>query len=99
VRSVLRRPGRAADRGRGHQQTRTTIARHEALAEVPGVVASLTVVPYYVRPSAAGIVAHLTEVAERSPVPLVVYNVPYRTGGGWERRRCWNSRRIPASSA
>jgi 4-hydroxy-tetrahydrodipicolinate synthase len=68
--------------GAGTNDTRTTIARHEQLAEVPGVVASLTVVPYYVRPSEAGIVAHFTEVAERSPVPLVVYNVPYRTGRG-----------------
>jgi 4-hydroxy-tetrahydrodipicolinate synthase len=68
--------------GAGTNDTRTTIARHEQLAEVPGVVASLAVVPYYVRPSEAGIVAHFTEVAERSPVPLVVYNVPYRTGRG-----------------
>lgn len=68
--------------GAGTNDTRTTIARHEELAEVPGVVASLAVVPYYVRPSEAGIVAHFTAVAERSPVPVVLYNVPYRTGRG-----------------
>ena len=68
--------------GAGTNDTRTTIVRHEELAEVPGVVASLAVVPYYVRPSEPGIVAHFTEVAERSPVPLVIYNVPYRTGRG-----------------
>jgi 4-hydroxy-tetrahydrodipicolinate synthase len=68
--------------GAGTNDTRTTIVRHEELAEVPGVVASLAVVPYYVRPSEAGIVAHLTEVAERSPLPLVLDNVPYRTGRG-----------------
>ncbi|TFV83488.1 4-hydroxy-tetrahydrodipicolinate synthase [Blastococcus sp. CT_GayMR16] len=68
--------------GAGTNDTRTTIARHEQLAEVPGVVAALTVVPYYVRPSEAGIIAHFTAVAERSPVPLVLYNVPYRTGRG-----------------
>lgn len=66
--------------GAGTNDTRTTIARHEQLAEVPGVVASLSVVPYYVRPSEAGIVAHFTAVADRSPVPLILYNVPYRTG-------------------
>jgi 4-hydroxy-tetrahydrodipicolinate synthase len=68
--------------GAGTNDTRTTIARHEQLAEVPGVVASLAVVPYYVRPSEAGVVAHFTAVADRSPVPLVLYNVPYRTGRG-----------------
>jgi 4-hydroxy-tetrahydrodipicolinate synthase len=68
--------------GAGTNDTRTTIERHEALAAVPGVAASLAVVPYYVRPSEAGIVAHFQAVAERSPVPLVVYNIPYRTGRG-----------------
>ncbi len=68
--------------GAGTNDTRTTITRHQELAEVPAVVASLAVVPYYVRPSEAGIIAHFTQVAERSPVPLVVYNVPYRTGRG-----------------
>jgi 4-hydroxy-tetrahydrodipicolinate synthase len=68
--------------GAGTNDTRTTLARHEALADVPGVVASLAVVPYYVRPTEAAIVAHFQLVAARSPVPLVTYNVPYRTGQG-----------------
>ena len=68
--------------GAGTNDTRTTIARHEALAEVPGVAASLAVVPYYVRPSEAAVVRHFQVVAERSPVPLIVYNIPYRTGRG-----------------
>jgi len=68
--------------GAGTNDTRTTIARHAALAGVPGAVASLAVVPYYVRPSEAGILAHFAAVAERSPVPLIAYNVPYRTGRG-----------------
>jgi 4-hydroxy-tetrahydrodipicolinate synthase len=68
--------------GAGTNDTRTTVERHAALAGVPGVVASLAVVPYYVRPSEAGIVAHFQAVAERSPVPLITYNVPYRTGRG-----------------
>jgi len=46
------------------------------------VRASLAVVPYYVRPSEAAIVAHFRAVAERSPVPLIVYNIPYRTARG-----------------
>ncbi|MGY1804644.1 dihydrodipicolinate synthase family protein [Blastococcus sp. SYSU D00922] len=68
--------------GAGTNDTRTTLARHEALADVPGVTASLVVVPYYVRPTEAAIVAHFQHVAARSPVPLVAYNVPYRTGRG-----------------
>jgi len=68
--------------GAGTNDTRTTVARHEALADVPGVTASLAVVPYYVRPTEAAIVAHFQHVAARSPVPVVAYNVPYRTGRG-----------------
>jgi len=68
--------------GAGTNDTRTTIARHEALADVPGVRASLAVVPYYVRPSETAIVRHFQAVAARSPVPLIVYNIPYRTGRG-----------------
>ena len=67
--------------GAGTNDTRTTIARHQALADVPAA-ASLAVVPYYVRPSEAAIVRHFQAVAERSPVPLIVYNIPYRTGRG-----------------
>jgi 4-hydroxy-tetrahydrodipicolinate synthase len=68
--------------GAGTNDTRATVARHEALADVPGVAASLAVVPYYVRPSEAAIVRHFQLVAERSPVPLLIYNIPYRTGRG-----------------
>src|SRR3954453_7560980 len=53
--------------GAGTNDTRTTLARHEALADVPGVGGALTVVPYYVRPSEADAVRHLQLVAERSP--------------------------------
>ncbi len=79
---VCRDRGAALIVGAGTNDTRLTVARHEALANVPGVVASLAVVPYYVRPSEAGVVAHFRSVAARSPVPLVIYNVPYRTGRG-----------------
>lgn len=68
--------------GAGSVDTRTTIAVHERLADVPGARASLTVVPYYIRPSESAIVRHFQAVAQRSPVPVIAYNIPYRTGVG-----------------
>jgi 4-hydroxy-tetrahydrodipicolinate synthase len=61
-------------------RTAKTIAAVEALAGTPALTAALIVVPYYVRPSEAGVVAHFEAVAAASPVPLVVYNIPVRTG-------------------
>jgi 4-hydroxy-tetrahydrodipicolinate synthase len=66
--------------GAGTNSTATTIANVEALRGTPGLSATLIVVPYYVRPSEAGIVAHFNAVADASPVPLVLYNVAFRTG-------------------
>ena len=82
IAGVCASTGAALVVGAGTNDTRTTIERHAALAEVPGVRASLAVVPYYVRPSEAAVVRHFQVVAERSPVPLIVYNIPYRTGRG-----------------
>ena len=51
------------------------------LAELdPRATAALTVVPYYTRPSEDGVVEHFRHLAAASPVPLIIYNVPYRTG-------------------
>ncbi|WP_280453550.1 4-hydroxy-tetrahydrodipicolinate synthase [Nocardia brasiliensis] len=53
----------------------------DALAALSGqIAAALTVVPYYTRPTEAGVLAHFRALAGGSPVPLVVYNIPYRTG-------------------
>ncbi len=68
--------------GTGTNSTRSTIAATKAIAGTPAVSCALVVVPYYVRPSEAGVVAHMQAVAAESPVPVVVYNVPYRTGRG-----------------
>jgi 4-hydroxy-tetrahydrodipicolinate synthase len=72
--------------GTGTNSTRTTIEATEALTDAPAVVAALVVVPYYVRPSDAGVLAHYRAVAEKSRVPLVAYNIPYRTGKGLDAK-------------
>lgn len=55
-------------------------AELSALGDRPGVTAALSVVPPFVRPGEAGVLAHFARLAGASPVPLVVYDVPYRTG-------------------
>jgi 4-hydroxy-tetrahydrodipicolinate synthase len=66
--------------GAGSNDTASTARALNDLAAWPEVAAALTVVPYYTRPSQEGVVAHFTRLAAASPVPLIVYNVPYRTG-------------------
>src|ERR1700730_7462765 len=66
--------------GAATNNTAATIAAVDGLRGTPALVGALVVVPYYVRPSEAGIVAHFEAVAAASPVPLVVYNIPQRTG-------------------
>ena len=66
--------------GAGTNNTATTVAGVEALQGTPALVATLIVVPYYVRPSEAGIVEHFRHVAAASPVPVVIYNIAIRTG-------------------
>ena len=66
--------------GAGSNDTAGSAAAVGDLAAWPEIAAALVVVPYYTRPSEDGVVAHFTRLAEQSPVPLVVYNIPYRTG-------------------
>src|SRR5438067_4108687 len=64
--------------GCGTYSTGASIERIRAAADV-GADAALVVVPYYNKPSQAGLAAHFTAIAEASPLPIVVYNVPSRT--------------------
>src|SRR5438477_3542052 len=64
--------------GCGTYSTAASIERIRAAADV-GADGALVVVPYYNKPSQAGLVAHFTAIAEASPLPIVVYNVPSRT--------------------
>ena len=64
--------------GAGTYDTAASIERIQAAADV-GATAALVVVPYYNKPSQAGLIAHFTAIADASPLPIVVYNVPSRT--------------------
>jgi len=76
--------GRVAGRipimaGTGTAGTAHTMEQTLTAAEV-GAQAALVVTPYYNRPPQSGLEAHFTAIADVSPIPLVLYNVPTRTG-------------------
>src|SRR5258706_8317335 len=61
--------------GNNTREVVDTIAR----TDLNGVVAVLSVSPYYSKPSQEGIIQHFIAVADASPVPIILYNVPART--------------------
>jgi 4-hydroxy-tetrahydrodipicolinate synthase len=69
--------------GTGSNNTREAVeaTRH---AKQAGADGALLISPYYNRPTQAGIFAHYAEVAHQTGFPLVVYNVPARTGSNIE---------------
>jgi 4-hydroxy-tetrahydrodipicolinate synthase len=56
------------------------IVEHVREMDWTGVDALLSVSPYYNRPSQKGIIAHYEAIADACAVPLIMYNVPKRTG-------------------
>jgi 4-hydroxy-tetrahydrodipicolinate synthase len=77
---VCRERGATLIAGAGSNDTTSSLQALRDLAAWPEVSAALTVVPYYTRPSQDGVIAHFTCLAAGSPVPVIVYNIPYRTG-------------------
>lgn len=65
--------------GTGTNATRSTIAASQA-AERAGVSAVMVVVPYYNKPTQEGLREHFVAVAKSVGVPVVLYNIPGRTG-------------------
>lgn len=65
--------------GTGTNNTLHSIARTRRARDL-GAYAALVVTPYYNKPNPAGLLAHFRAVAEQGGLPVVVYNVPGRTG-------------------
>ena len=65
--------------GAGSNSTENAV-KMAKLAEKEGADAILSVVPYYNKPSQEGIIAHFSAVAQAVNLPVVLYNIPGRTG-------------------
>jgi 4-hydroxy-tetrahydrodipicolinate synthase len=67
-----------------HNATREAVAKARAAARIPGVTAILSANPYYNRPTQEGQFQHFKAVAEAVELPVVLYNIPGRTGANLE---------------
>ena len=67
-----------------HNATQEAIARAAEAASVPGVSGLLTANPYYNKPGQEGQYRHFRAIAETVPCPVVLYNIPGRTGANLE---------------
>jgi 4-hydroxy-tetrahydrodipicolinate synthase len=72
-------PGKTIIAGVGSNDTRHAVRLTEAATRL-GPDGLLSVNPYYNRPSRAGVLAHYREVVRATDLPIVLYNIPQRTG-------------------
>ncbi|MDE5726996.1 MAG: 4-hydroxy-tetrahydrodipicolinate synthase [Duncaniella sp.] len=66
--------------GMGGNCTRNLVAEIKAMPRLEEFDAILSVVPYYNKPTQEGMYRHFSRVAEASPIPVILYNIPGRTG-------------------
>jgi 4-hydroxy-tetrahydrodipicolinate synthase len=67
-----------------HNSTHEAVARAGEAASVPGVSGLLTANPFYNKPGQEGQYRHFRAIAEAVPCPVVLYNIPSRTGANLE---------------
>ena len=65
--------------GVGGNNTKAVVEKLKT-TDFSGIDAILSVTPYYNKPSQEGIYQHYAAIAKASPLPIVLYNVPGRTG-------------------
>lgn len=65
--------------GTGANSTATAMRYTKQALEL-GAAAAMVVTPYYNKPTQAGLLAHYQAVAKAAPIPMLLYNVPGRTG-------------------
>ena len=65
--------------GAGSNCTKTAVMMSKR-AEKEGADAILSVVPYYNKPSQSGLLEHFAEIARAVDLPIILYNIPSRTG-------------------
>lgn len=70
--------------GCSHNSTSAVVERAKELAKVSGLSGLLTANPYYNRPGQEGQYQHFRAVAEATPLPVLLYNIPSRTGVNME---------------
>lgn len=80
--------------GTGTNDTASTLTR-TVRAQEAGATAALIVMPYYNRPTQEGLYQHIRHVAERCTLPIVLYNVPGRTGSDLQASTVIRLARLP----
>ncbi|CAH1856752.1 4-hydroxy-tetrahydrodipicolinate synthase [Convivina intestini] len=66
--------------GTGSNNTAETVTLTQEVSEIQGINAALVVVPYYNKPDQRRMIAHFSTVADQGGMPVIMYNIPGRTG-------------------
>ncbi len=72
-------PGQPVVMGLCDNNMSSLLSRLKRIQERP-IAGLLVTPPYYIRPSQAGLVEYFNVLADAASVPVIIYNIPYRTG-------------------